>query len=65
MSHFTDPKSNYGSYRNYIKRALNPNLSKLHNVIPYLGLYLKDLTFIEDGNASFNKTGAVNFFKMR
>jgi hypothetical protein len=34
-------------------------------MMPYLGLYLKDLTFIEEGNRSFSGEGAVNYYKMR
>ena len=41
------------------------NATKTHNIIPYLGLFLKDLTFIEDGNKNFSDTGAVNFYKVR
>ncbi|KAL9657697.1 hypothetical protein ABK040_005050 [Willaertia magna] len=38
------PDSSYKSYRNYIKQYVKPPL----NI--YLGIYLSDLTFIEDGN---------------
>ena len=34
-------------------------------MLPFLGLYLKDLTFIEEGNRSFSGEGAVNYYKMR
>ena len=33
--------------------------------IPYLGFYLTDLAFIEDGTPNFNENGLVNFSKMR
>jgi hypothetical protein len=31
--------------------------------LPYLGTYLTDLTFIEDGNPDYTEKGLVNFFK--
>ncbi|KAL6054788.1 Son of sevenless 1 [Balamuthia mandrillaris] len=41
----------------------------LHNVdppcIPYLGVYLTDLTFIEDGNKDYLAGGLINFVKRR
>ncbi|KAK4871680.1 hypothetical protein RN001_015804 [Aquatica leii] len=33
--------------------------------IPYLGLYLTDLSFIEEGTANFTPDGLLNFAKMR
>lgn len=33
--------------------------------IPYLGMYLSDLTFIEEGTLNFTEDGLLNFSKMR
>ncbi|ESO08236.1 hypothetical protein HELRODRAFT_75379, partial [Helobdella robusta] len=33
--------------------------------IPFLGMYLTDLTFIEESTANFTDTGLINFSKMR
>ena len=33
--------------------------------IPYLGIYLSDLTFIEEGTPNFTEKGLLNFAKMR
>lgn len=50
-------KHSYKEYRSILKNANPPT-------IPYLGVYLTDLTFIEDGNK--NKiNGLVNFHKRR
>jgi len=36
-----------------------------HNVMPYFGMFLKDLTLIEENTTIIHTVGAVNFFKMR
>lgn len=33
--------------------------------IPYLGMYLSDLSFIEEGTPNFTEDGLLNFSKMR
>ena len=33
--------------------------------IPYLGMYLSDLSFIEEGTNNITEDGLVNFSKMR
>ncbi|OQD89903.1 hypothetical protein PENANT_c002G07382 [Penicillium antarcticum] len=47
---------NYNAYRETIRMAVPP-------CIPFLGLFLKDLTFIEDGNPSVTSEGLINFHK--
>ena len=50
-------RRNFGDYRKVIKVAKPP-------CIPFLGLYLTDLTFIEDGNKdTLSKTEFVNYDK--
>ena len=57
-----DNRKNYFNYREALKASKQiPQAC----VFPYIGLYLKDLTFIEDGNDNFtdkNKT-IINFEK--
>jgi len=53
-----DPKNNFVTYRNHIKHCNPP-------VLPYLGVYLTDLIFVEDGNRDCNKEGLINFDKQR
>jgi len=53
----TQPTKNYSQYRDIVASATPP-------FIPYLGLYLSDLTFIEDGNPNTLSDGAyINFEK--
>jgi len=48
---------NFQIYRKYLQNATLP-------VVPYMAIYLRDLTFIEEGNSTFVE-GRVNFAKMR
>ncbi|CAG8921850.1 unnamed protein product [Penicillium salamii] len=47
---------NYQAYRETLRVAVPP-------CIPFLGLFLKDLTFIEDGNPALTPEGMINFHK--
>ncbi|KGO39984.1 Guanine-nucleotide dissociation stimulator CDC25 [Penicillium expansum] len=47
---------NYQAYRDTLRVAVAP-------CVPFLGLFLKDLTFIEDGNAAMTPEGLINFHK--
>jgi len=51
-------ESNYSTYRKISKRLLGRS-----SCVPYLGLYLKDMTFINDGNPKKNEKGHINFVK--
>jgi len=60
LSEIEELMSMEGSYKKYryeIGRAIPP-------VIPYIGVFLSDLTFMEDGNPD-NVGGLINFFKRR
>ncbi|KAI9298795.1 ras GEF [Neoconidiobolus thromboides FSU 785] len=57
----TDHSKNYAEYRNVLKTTLPPCL-------PFLGIYLTDLTFTDEGNSAFQEGGddrfkLVNFAK--
>lgn len=55
------PKGNYKNLRKLIKERVTP-------CIPYIGMYLTDLTFIEDGNKDEISNGSstlINFAKRR
>jgi len=54
----TAPNSSFSSYREELHNANPP-------CIPYLGVHLSDLTFIEEGNPDKLENGFVNFFKCR
>eukprot|EP01111_Echinosteliopsis_oligospora_P014269 TRINITY_DN5343_c0_g1_i1.p1 TRINITY_DN5343_c0_g1~~TRINITY_DN5343_c0_g1_i1.p1 ORF type:complete len:787 (+),score=167.94 TRINITY_DN5343_c0_g1_i1:194-2554(+) len=54
----TSMNSSYKAYREALHGADPP-------CIPYLGVYLSDLTFIEEGNVDRLENGYINFFKCR
>ncbi|KAJ2890319.1 hypothetical protein GGI21_006212 [Coemansia aciculifera] len=43
-----DPDHNYANYRAILRRSQPP-------LLPFLGLYLTDLTFLEDGNPTYRR----------
>lgn len=49
---------NYAGYREILQEANLP-------IVPFIGLHLKDLTFIEDGNSTVLPNGNINFRKLR
>lgn len=51
------PESNYQSYRDYETRFIGEPF------VPFIGLYLKDLTFANDGNPTMLDNGLINFTK--
>jgi len=54
-----DPNQNFKNYRTLI--ISKPKETPL---VPYLALYLRDITFITDGNPDFTEEGLINFEKM-
>eukprot|EP00026_Physarum_polycephalum_P003119 Phypoly_transcript_03128.p1 GENE.Phypoly_transcript_03128~~Phypoly_transcript_03128.p1 ORF type:complete len:830 (-),score=159.54 Phypoly_transcript_03128:70-2271(-) len=54
----TSPNGSFMAYREELHNANPP-------CIPYVGVYLSDLTFIEEGNQDFLENGYINFFKRR
>ena len=48
----TQSDKNHKFLRNRIKECRPP-------VVPFIGLYLKDLTFVEDGNSTFLENGTL------
>ena len=51
--------SNFKNFREYLKTKISPPS------IPYMGVYLTDLTFIEDGHNDLTAEGLINFEKRR
>ncbi|KAJ3012441.1 UNVERIFIED_CONTAM: Rap guanine nucleotide exchange factor 2 [Siphonaria sp. JEL0065] len=52
-----DPSRNMKNYRDLLTKAVPP-------IVPFLPIYLKDLTFMNDGNAKIVE-GMINFEKLR
>nr|XP_019570642.1 PREDICTED: ras-specific guanine nucleotide-releasing factor 2-like [Rhinolophus sinicus] len=53
--------SSEGRFKNLRETLKNCNPP----TVPYLGMYLTDLAFIEEGTPNFTEEGLVNFSKMR
>jgi son of sevenless len=61
LTELCNPISNYRQYREAFKSVQPP-------AVPYIALYLHDLTFIEDGNLDYldgEAKSVINFAKMR
>lgn len=59
LQELVSPRAQYANYRKYLKEISVP-------AIPFLGVYLTDLTFLDLGNADFlPDTNFINFEKRR
>ena len=58
MENLMDSRSNHKKYRETLRTSPTP-------AVPYFGIYLKDLTFISDGNPDYLKGGVINLSKRR
>ncbi|EGC36093.1 hypothetical protein DICPUDRAFT_32378 [Dictyostelium purpureum] len=57
LQNFLKTDENWKTYRQALKTKETPSL-------PYLGLFLQDINFIEDGNSNYLDNDYVNFKKM-
>lgn len=58
LEKLADPSKNMKNYRDCLAKTNPP-------IVPFLPIYLKDLTFINDGNESKIFTNMINFDKLR
>lgn len=58
-----DMLSNFQNYKNY-RRELDKADDMMAPTLPYLGVFIRDLLFIEEGNADRLENGMVHFQKM-
>jgi len=58
LEYVMENRYNYKTYRESLKERKPP-------VLPYLGVFLRDLTFIEEGNPTFTEKLIVNLEKMK
>ncbi|ORX45619.1 ras GEF [Piromyces finnis] len=62
VSDLVSPKGQYSNYRKKLKELDDKN----EQIMPFLGVYFTDLTFVELGNADYiAKTSNINFEKRR
>ncbi|ELP90667.1 RAS guanyl-releasing protein, putative [Entamoeba invadens IP1] len=59
MRKAADPSKSYAAYRKYILE------NKTKGYIPFIGVVIQDLTFIDEGNPDKTEKGDVNFEKCR
>ncbi|KAL0491159.1 hypothetical protein AKO1_010017 [Acrasis kona] len=59
LNEIVNPKKSYAGLRNACKLVGNSPC------LPYIGIYLTDVLFIEDGNKDNDKDGFINFAKRR
>jgi hypothetical protein len=69
LNDFVNSTKNYQHYRKELKNAKPPLIPYMGNyrlikICLFLAVYLRDLTFIEDGNKNLRSNGMVNFEKM-
>jgi len=57
LRQIVEPTQNYSHYRAALKKCSKPCL-------PYLGVFLKDLNFVEDGNQEFISENIINIPKI-
>lgn len=55
INNFASYEGNYKVYRHNLKKLFGSG--KLPNVLPYVGLYLRDLTALEEGSRTVEKGG--------
>jgi len=60
LSKLMSPTNNHINYR----RALS-NVNRRETLVPYFGVFMRDLTFFNDGNQKALKNGLLNFSKLR
>ncbi|ELP89184.1 guanine nucleotide exchange factor, putative [Entamoeba invadens IP1] len=59
VSMVVSPQSNWAQYRQILRT------SEQKSVVPYLGLFLSDVLFTDDGSPSKNKKNEINFEKSK
>ena len=65
LEELVSPNSNYRNYRLHMEGFEMVRQDQKEPCIPFFGLHLKDLLFINDGNPKFLENGFVNFSKMK
>ena len=60
MDEITSAQNNYASYKKFLLTQIPP-------IVPYLGVFLRDLTFLEVGNPTYldEEETVVNYDKFR
>ncbi|GME80509.1 unnamed protein product [Ambrosiozyma monospora] len=66
LSSIIHPEKNYHVYRSKLKEYLDSNLDEDLDIpiVPYLSLFLQDLTFVVDGNPNY-RTNTKSFLEQR
>lgn len=68
MESFLSPLSNFKAYRSAMDQHIQSSTASSTPIVPILGIFVKDLVFMNDGNPKFvagQPEGTVNFDKLR
>jgi hypothetical protein len=60
INKFASYEGNYKTYRQKLKNIFRSG--KYPNIMPYMGIYLRDLAGLEEGSVNFEKGGAGILF---
>ncbi|KAL6068111.1 hypothetical protein QOT17_008359 [Balamuthia mandrillaris] len=61
LEQLMENKQNYKNYREALK---DTSEAEAPGTVPYIGVYLRDLVFIEEGNPTILENGLINFEKL-
>eukprot|EP00005_Dracoamoeba_jomungandri_P003031 CAMPEP_0174260506 /NCGR_PEP_ID=MMETSP0439-20130205/9795_1 /TAXON_ID=0 /ORGANISM="Stereomyxa ramosa, Strain Chinc5" /LENGTH=463 /DNA_ID=CAMNT_0015344761 /DNA_START=92 /DNA_END=1483 /DNA_ORIENTATION=+ len=65
MNNMLQIMENKANYKNYRERLNKVRATPGESSLPYLGVYLRDLTFVEEGNNTYSEDNLINYDKIQ